>query len=38
MTIADVIPKPQKNENAKSVLRWAALFLGELREGLTMVS
>lgn len=33
-----VIPRPQKSENAKGVLRWAALFLGELRDGLTMVS
>lgn len=28
---------PKKSENAKGVLRWAALFLGELRDGLTMV-
>lgn len=32
-----VIPKHQKTENTKSTLRWAALFLGELRDGLTMV-
>ena len=38
MTLSDIIPKPQKTENTKTVLRWAALFLGELRDGLTMVS
>jgi hypothetical protein len=38
MALTDVIPKPQKTANTKSVLRWAALFLGELRDGLTMVS
>jgi hypothetical protein len=37
MALADIIPKPQKTANAKNVLRWAALFLGELRDGLTMV-
>ena len=38
MALADITPKPQnKNANAKNALRWAALFLGELREGLTMV-
>jgi hypothetical protein len=37
MALADIIPKPQKVANTKSVLRWAALFLGELRDGLTMV-
>lgn len=31
----DLVPK--KSDNAKGVLRWAALFLGELRDGLTMV-
>jgi hypothetical protein len=25
-------------DNAKSNLRWATLFMGELRDGLTMVS
>ena len=28
---------PKKSDDAKGVLRWAALFLGELRDGLTMV-
>lgn len=28
---------PKKSNDAKGVLRWAALFLGELRDGLTMV-
>jgi hypothetical protein len=37
MVLADIIPKPQKAANTKNVLRWAALFLGELRDGLTMV-
>ena len=37
MALEDIIPKPQKTANAKNVLRWAALFLGELRDGLTMV-
>jgi hypothetical protein len=37
MALADIIPKPQKTANTKSVLKWAALFLGELRDGLTMV-
>ena len=27
----------KKSDDAKGVLRWAALFLGELRDGLTMV-
>ena len=38
MTLTDIVPKPKKSDNTKSVLRWAALFLGELRDGLTMVS
>ena len=29
--------KKQKTESIKGHLRWAALFLGELRDGLTMV-
>ena len=32
-----IIGKNEKTENTKSYLRWAALFLGELRDGLTMV-
>ncbi len=32
-----IIPKNQKTDNIKGHLRWAALFLGELRDGLTMV-
>ena len=27
-----------RRENSKSALRWAALFLGELRDGLTMIN
>ena len=29
---------PKKSDNARGVLRWAALFLGELRDGLTMIN
>jgi MFS family permease len=29
---------PKKSNDAKGVLRWAALFLGELRDGLTMIN
>lgn len=36
-TITDTLT-PKKSNNAKRSLRWAALFLGELRDGLTMVS
>ena len=32
-----VIARPVKAERAKSMLSWVALFLGELRDGLTMV-
>jgi len=28
----------EKTENTKGLLRWAALFLGELRDGLTMIN
>ena len=31
------ISKTEKTEQTKGILRWAALFLGELRDGLTMV-
>lgn len=38
MTTEEVMmTKAQKTESTKSLLRWAALFLGELRDGLTMV-
>jgi hypothetical protein len=33
----EIISKNQKTVNIKGYLRWAALFLGELRDGLTMV-
>jgi hypothetical protein len=36
-TSREIISKNQKTENIKGYLRWAALFLGELRDGLTMV-
>jgi hypothetical protein len=32
-----VMTKTEKTESTKGLLRWAALFLGELRDGLTMV-
>lgn len=34
-----IFPKlrTKTTDDAKSALRWAALFLGELRDGLTMV-
>lgn len=32
-----IVSKNQKMVNTKGHLRWAALFLGELRDGLTMV-
>ena len=32
-----IVGKNQKTEIIKGHLRWAALFLGELRDGLTMV-
>ena len=32
-----IVGKNEKTENIKGYLRWAALFLGELRDGLTMV-
>jgi hypothetical protein len=31
------LSREQKTEKTKGLLRWAALFLGELRDGLTMV-
>jgi hypothetical protein len=37
-TSREIVSKNQKAENVKGNLRWAALFLGELRDGLTMVS
>lgn len=30
--------RPRKSDNARNTLGWVALFLGELRDGLTMVS
>ncbi|CAJ1889905.1 unnamed protein product [Cylindrotheca closterium] len=32
------LEKKEKTEKTKSILRWAALFLGELRDGLTMIN
>lgn len=32
------LTKKEKTEQTKSKLRWAALFLGELRDGLTMIN
>lgn len=32
-----IVGKNEKTEITKGHLRWAALFLGELRDGLTMV-
>lgn len=32
-----IVGKNERTENTKYNLRWAALFLGELRDGLTMV-
>ena len=32
-----IVAKNEKTEQIKGHLRWAALFLGELRDGLTMV-
>ena len=32
-----IVGKNERKENTKYNLRWAALFLGELRDGLTMV-
>jgi hypothetical protein len=34
----EVMTRREKTEKTKTLLRWAALFLGELRDGLTMVS
>jgi hypothetical protein len=36
-TTGIIVSKNQKTESIKGHLRWAALFLGELRDGLTMV-
>jgi hypothetical protein len=36
-TSREIVSKNQKTETTKGHLRWAALFLGELRDGLTMV-
>lgn len=33
-----IVSKNQKTDSIKLSLRWAALFLGELRDGLTMAS
>lgn len=33
-----IVGKNERTENIKSYLRWAALFLGELRDGLTMIN
>ncbi|KAG7360387.1 permease [Nitzschia inconspicua] len=33
-----IVSKSQKIESVKGYLRWAALFLGELRDGLTMIN
>jgi len=33
-----IVGKNEKTENIKGYLRWAALFLGELRDGLTMIN
>jgi hypothetical protein len=32
-----IAERPEKKARAQGSLRWAALFLGELRDGLTMV-
>jgi len=40
MSVSDLeasLSREQKTEKTKGLLRWAALFLGELRDGLTMV-
>ena len=34
---ADVVKEAPKNSEAREKLTWATLFLGELRDGLTMV-
>jgi hypothetical protein len=36
-TMSSALTKNEKKEQTKGILRWAALFLGELRDGLTMV-
>lgn len=39
--IADLVPnkiRPKKSDDARGILKWAALFLGELRDGLTMIN
>lgn len=41
MSMYNAVPekgKLNKSENAKSVLGWVALFLGEVRDGLTMIN
>jgi hypothetical protein len=35
--MSSALTKNEKKEQTKGILRWAALFLGELRDGLTMV-
>lgn len=35
---ASIVGKNERTENIKGYLRWAALFLGELRDGLTMIN
>jgi len=37
MSSENVVARPERLAQTKSSLRWAALFLGELRDGLTMV-
>ena len=37
MSSEEIMSKSERTEKTKSLLRWAALFLGELRDGLTMV-
>mmetsp|Transcript_8583 Transcript_8583/g.13614 ORF Transcript_8583/g.13614 Transcript_8583/m.13614 type:complete len:522 (-) Transcript_8583:228-1793(-) len=37
-TTGVIVSKNQKAESVKENLRWAALFLGELRDGLTMIN
>lgn len=33
----ELLSKEQRVAKSKNILKWAALFLGELRDGLTMV-
>eukprot|EP00980_Cylindrotheca_fusiformis_P025639 scaffold14307_cov177-Cylindrotheca_fusiformis.AAC.3 len=36
--MSSTLTKAEKTEQTKGILRWAALFLGELRDGLTMIN